>query len=182
MLRFGKVDAMCSQPPYSNQLLEEGFPVLLDPQVLYPGGRPDKVLVATDRAIENQPDELRAFIRGNLRGFWHMRDNANYEYLRDLESRLRADSHNDQERTVRIVTSIEKVEGWTVPADGGVARRALQVVIDELRETGELDRDVAVEDVLHDALAIEAHRELSARPELQPIRETIAAAVQKYGF
>src|SRR6185312_12598201 len=102
MLRAGKVDAMCSQPPYSNQLVAEGFPVLLDPQVLYPGGRPDKVVVATERAIMQRGAEVRAFLRANTRGFWFMRTNANYEYLRDLERRLRQQSRNDQERRVSI--------------------------------------------------------------------------------
>ncbi len=182
MLRQGKVDAMCSQPPYSGQLTAEGFPILLDPQILYPGGRPDKVAVATKRTIEERGDELRAFLRANTRGFWHMRDNANYDYLRDLESRLRSQSHNDQERRVRIITSIEKVEGWTVPPDGGVSRAALQAVINELREVGELDVDVSVDDTLRDEAAIAAYDELKSRPELDPIRATISAAVEKYGF
>ena len=173
MLRQGKVDAMCSQPPYSNQLVVEGFPVLLDPQVLYPGGRPDKVVVATERTVARRGDELRAFLRANLRGFWHMRDNANYAYLRDLESRLRAESHNDEERTVRIVTSIEKVEGWTVPPDGGVSREALAKVVEELKEVDELDQTAAVEDALRDEFAIDAYRELLVGPA-QGIKNVLA--------
>ena len=39
-LRSGQVDAMTSQPPYTDVLQEEGFPLLLDPLVVYPGGRP----------------------------------------------------------------------------------------------------------------------------------------------
>jgi len=182
MLRSGKVDAMCSQPPYTNRLMAEGFPILLDPRLLYPGGRPDKVVVATARTVEQRGPELRAFLRGNTRGFWHMRDNANYDYLRDLETRLRQQSHNDQERTVRIISSIEKVEGWTVPPDGGVSREALRVVIEELRELGELDTDVAVEGALRDDAATDAYSELTSRPELDAIRATVAAAVEKYGF
>jgi ABC-type nitrate/sulfonate/bicarbonate transport system substrate-binding protein len=182
MLRSGKVDGMCSQPPYSNQLAAEGFPVLLDPQVLYPGGRPDKVVVATERTITQRGAELRAFLRANTRGFWFMRTNANYDYLRHLERRLREQSRNDQERRVSIITSIEKVEGWTVPPDGGVSRTALRAVIEELREVGELDHNIPVDEVLRDEAVLEAYRELEARRELAGSRATVAAAVEKYGF
>jgi ABC-type nitrate/sulfonate/bicarbonate transport system substrate-binding protein len=182
MLRSGKVDALSSQPPFTTQLQGEGFPVLLDPHILYPGGKPDKVIVATGRTVEQRTAELTAFLRGNLRGFWHMRDNAQYDYLRNLEGRLRQQSHNDQERSVRIITSIEKVEGWTVPADGGVSREALARVIEESVELGELERPLDVADVLRDEPMKAAYVDLRSRPELQPIQQTIAAAVQKYGF
>jgi ABC-type nitrate/sulfonate/bicarbonate transport system substrate-binding protein len=182
MLRSGRVDAMCSQPPHTNQLIAEGFPILLDPQVLYPGGRPDKVVVATARTIEERGVELRAFLRGNMRGFWHMRDNANYDYLRGLESRLRQQSHNDQERRVRIITSIEKIEGWTVPPDGAVSPHALERVIEELVHLGELDRPIPVCDALVEAPVTSAYAELSAIPELRPVMATVAEAVKKYGF
>jgi len=182
MLREGKVDALSSQPPFTNQLESEGFPVLLDPHVQYRGGKPDKVIVATGRTVEKRTAELTAFLRANLRGFWYMRTNANYDYLRDLEKRLRQQSHNDQERGVSIITSIEKVEGWTVPADGGVSPQALERVIEEAVQLSELDRPLAVEDVLRDEPVKSAYAELKARPELEPIRQSIAEAVKKYGF
>lgn len=182
MLRSGKVDALSSQPPFTAQLANEGFPVLLDPFELYPGGKPDKVIVATGRTVEQRTEELTAFLRGNLRGFWTMRDNSRYDYLRDLEARLRQRSHNDQERSVSIITSIEKVEGWTVPADGGVAREALARVIEEAVELGELGRSLPVEEVLRDEPVRKAYADLHSRAELQGIQEVIAAAVRKYGF
>ncbi|HLG73732.1 MAG TPA: ABC transporter substrate-binding protein [Chloroflexota bacterium] len=181
-LRTGKVDALSSQPPFTNVLASEGFPVLLDPFEMYPGGKPDKVIVATRRTVEQRTEELTAFLRGNIRGFWGMRDNSRYDYLRDLETRLRQQSHNDQERSVRIITSIEKVEGWTVPADGGVSREALARVIDEAVEFGEIDKPLAVDDVLRDQPVKEAYAALKDRPELQEIQRAVAAAVEKYGF
>jgi hypothetical protein len=163
-------------------LEQEGFPLLLDPRKLYPGGRPDKVIVATGRTIEQRADELAAFLRANLRGFWFMRDGANLAALQDLEMRLRAQSHNDEERTVSIITGIEKVEGWTVPVNGGVSHEALAGVIEELTASGDLDRPVAIADVLRDGPVNAAYAELSGRPELQAAHETALAAVRKYGF
>ncbi len=182
MLREGKVDALSSQPPFTNELASEGFPVLLDPHLKYRGGKPDKVIVATSRTVEQRTEELTAFLRANLCGFWFMRTNANYDYLRDLERRLRQQSHNDEERRVSIITSIEKVEGWTVPADGGVSPRALEAVIAEKVELGELDHPVPVGEVLREGPITRAYAEVSARPEMRPILDAIAEAVKKYGF
>jgi ABC-type nitrate/sulfonate/bicarbonate transport system substrate-binding protein len=182
MLRSGRVDGMSSQPPFTEQLRQEGFPLLLDPFVIYPGGRPDKVIAATGRVLGERPDELRAFLRANIRAFWAMRDVANFAYLQDLETRYRAASHNDEERRLRIVTSIEKLEGWNVPIDGGVSRAALEQVIEELRTLGELDDPPHIDDVLRDDLVREAYREVSSRPELQPALSVALAARAKYGF
>ena len=95
MLRDGAVDAMPSFPPFSKQLEKEGFPVLMDPRIIFPR-RPGKVTVATKRTIESRADELRAYFRGIIRAFWFMRDTANFDYLREIESRLRKESHNDE--------------------------------------------------------------------------------------
>jgi ABC-type nitrate/sulfonate/bicarbonate transport system substrate-binding protein len=182
MLRSGKVDAMMSFPPYSQQLEREGFTILADPKVEFPGGRPDKVTVATTRTIEQRGEELRAYFRGIIRAFWFMRDVANFEYLRSLEARLRKSSHNDDERRLSIVTSLEKVEGWALPIDGGVSREALERVIREMVEIGELDCSISVEEVLHDGAVTDAYREVSGRPEMQPALQKALAVVAKYGF
>jgi len=182
MLRSGKIDAMMSFPPYSQQLEQEGFPILADPKVEFPGGRPEKVTVATSRTIEQRGEELRAYFRGIIRAFWFMRDVANFEYLRTLEARLRTSSHNDDERRLSIVTSLEKVEGWALPINGGVSREALERVIREMVETGVLDRSIPVEEVLHDGPVSDAYREVSGRPELQPALQKVLTVVAKYGF
>lgn len=80
-----------------------------------------------------------------------MRDAANLAYLPDLEERYGAASHNGDERRLRIVTSVEKTEGWNVPITGGVSRPALEQAIEELTTFGELEGRLAVDDVLRDA-------------------------------
>jgi hypothetical protein len=182
MLRTGQVDAMTSQPPFTDVLRAEGFPLLLDPTVVYPGGRPDRVIVATSRTVEHRADELRAFLRANIRAFWDMRNAANFAYLQDLETRLRARTHNDDERRLRIVSSVEKTEGWNLPVHGGVVPESLARVIEELVALEELVRPIPVDEVLRDGPALDAYRELSARPALQAAHQTALAAVEKYGF
>jgi ABC-type nitrate/sulfonate/bicarbonate transport system substrate-binding protein len=88
MLRAGKIDAITSQPPFSDQLEREGYPMILDPNKIFPR-RPGKLTVATKQMIEKRGDELKAYFRAIIRTFWFMRDVKNFEYLKDLEARLR---------------------------------------------------------------------------------------------
>ena len=98
------------------------------------------------------------------------------------EERYRAESHNDDERTLRIVTSVEKTEGWNVPITGGVSRPALEQVIEELTTFGELQGPLPVEAVLRDEFVRAAYEDVSTRPSLQPAQQKALAAVEKYGL
>lgn len=180
-LLAGQVDAAQSAPPFSEELEREGFHLLLDSADHYPGGRPGKVIVASSRTIERRGDELRAFLRGNIRGFWFVRDPANFEFLRDMESRYRQASHNEDERRLRIITSAEHLEEWIMPVTGGFTREAVARVIDEMVTLGQLDRPVPVEDVVRDGPAVDAYRDLTGRPELQTAAQKALAAAQKHG-
>ena len=97
-----------------------------------------------------------------------MRDTANFDYLRELETRLRSESHNDEERELFIVTSLEKVDGWALPIDGGVTADSLKRIIEEMTAIGDLKERIEVESLLCDSAVREAYQELRKRPELQP--------------
>lgn len=181
MLRSGVVDAVPSFPPFSKQLEAEGFPIVMDPRVVFPR-RPGKVTVATKRTIESRADELRAYFRGIIRAFWFMRDTANFDYLRKLESRLRRESRNDEERELFIVTSLEKVDGWALPIDGGVTADSLKRIIQGIMAIGDLKAPIDAESLLRDSAVKEAFQELLKRPALQSAYEKVKLVVKKYGF
>jgi ABC-type nitrate/sulfonate/bicarbonate transport system substrate-binding protein len=181
-LREGRVDAMTAHEPFASALEREGFPVLIDPLKIYPGGKPGKAIVATGRVLEHRADELGAFLRANTRGFWFMRDVQNMSYLQDLHERLRAQSHNDDERYLRMVTSVDAVEGWHVPINGGISHAVLERIIGELVASGELARPLALDDVLRDDLVTAGYRDLAARPELQAAHQTALRMTEKYGY
>ncbi len=182
MLRSGKVDAITSSPPFSDQLEREGYPMILDPNRVFPK-RPGKVTVATGRAVAQRGDELRAYFRAIIRSFWFMRDVKNFDYLHDLEARLRkTTAHNEDERLLFIVTAPDRVESWALPMDGGVAPQAVERIINEMATLRKLSRPLAVAEVLRDGVVTEAFQEVGSRPELQPGLQTALAAVEKYGF
>jgi ABC-type nitrate/sulfonate/bicarbonate transport system substrate-binding protein len=183
MLRSGKVDAITSQPPFSDQLEKEGYPMILDPNTVFPR-RPGKLTVATGQMIEKRADELRAYFRAIIRAFWFMRDMSNFAYLSDLEKRLRrTNTHNEDERgVVAIVTSPDRLENWALPIDGGITEEAVQRIADEMVKSGKLSRPMAAKDILRDDAVKQAYREVSSRPELKKSLGIALAAQEKYGF
>ena len=183
MLRAGKIDAITSQPPFSDQLEREGYPMILDPNKIFPR-RPGKLTVATGQMIEKRSDELKAYFRAIIRAFWFMRDVKNFEYLRDLEARLRKTAtHNEVERgTVAIVSSPDRVESWALPIDGAVSASAIERIVNEMVKKGPLARPLPVQDILRDDAVTEAFRQVSARPELKSALNVALAAQEKYGF
>lgn len=183
MLRSGKIDAITSQPPFSDQLEREGYPMILDPNTVFPR-RPGKLTVATGQTIEKRTEELRAYFRAIIRAFWFMRDVTNFEYLRDLEKRLRrTNTHNEDERgVVAIVTAPDRVESWAIPIDGGIAPAAVQRIADEMVKSGKLSRSMSAKDIVRDDAVKQAFKEVSSRAEQKTAFGIAVAAQEKYGF
>ncbi len=183
MLRSGRIEAITSQPPFSDQLQREGYPMILDPNKIFPR-RPGKLTVATKQMIEKRAEELKAYFRAIIRAFWFMRDVSHFEYLRDLEARLRRTrTHNEDERgTVAIVTSPDRVESWALPIDGAVAASAIERIVGEMVDKGTLASAIPVADILRDDAVSKAFREVSARPELRSALDIALVAQEKYGF
>jgi hypothetical protein len=131
---------------------------------------PGKVIVATRRTIEERGDQLRAFLRANVRAFWFMSDPANHRYLFDLETRMRQHTFNDFERSVRMLrteTPRPRREGvrrfGMLVMDGLVPRGAVGDIIADLAEWKEIDHAIEVDDVVKDAAAIDAYQQLVER-------------------
>jgi ABC-type nitrate/sulfonate/bicarbonate transport system substrate-binding protein len=182
MLRAGKVDAITSQPPFSDNLEKDGYPIILDPNTVFPK-RPGKITVATEKTIDKRGDELRGYLRAIIRSFWFMRDVNNFDYLKDLEARLRkTNTHNEDELHLAIVTSPDRVESWALPIDGGVAPEAVERIAQEMVKTGKLKQPLSAKEILRDAAVIDAYRDVSGRAELKRALATAQAAVEKYGF
>jgi ABC-type nitrate/sulfonate/bicarbonate transport system substrate-binding protein len=181
MLRSGRVNAITSSPPFSDQLEKEGYPVILDPNKAFPR-RPGKVTVAPRRTLEERGEELKAYFRAIIRTFWFMRDVKNFEYLHDLEARLRKLTHNEDERRLFIASAPDRVDSWALPMDGGIERQALDRIIQEMVKRGRLARALPVKEVFRDDAVREAYREVSNRAKLKAAFDTAMAAVEKYGF
>jgi len=173
LLRAGEIDLVSASGERAARLEREGYPVVLDLAEFFiqkGAWPPGRVVVATARTIEQRGAELRAMLRANLRGYWFSIDPRNHAYMRDLETRCRQASFNDDERMVRRLRSEAPPQdddprelGGSLVLDAQVPRQALADVIEGMVRTGLLDHPLAVDDVLRDAASIEACEQLVDR-------------------
>lgn len=182
LLRSGELQFLSLGGDEAKRLEGEGYPVVLDLEDFYRqrgAWPPGRVIVATKQTIEQRGEELRAFLRASLRGFWFVEDPRNYRYMYDLETRLREKTFNEDERRLRMLKSETPPPGretrrdtGPMAMDGLVSRAGLAGVIDSMVKFGELDRAIDVDDVLKDQASIDAlkqvvDRGLIDRPALQ---------------
>jgi ABC-type nitrate/sulfonate/bicarbonate transport system substrate-binding protein len=177
LLRAGEVSLVSATGKRADDLVNAGYPLVLDLADFFRrhgGGWPSgRVIVATKQTIEERAEELRAFLRASLRGFWFSQDPQNHAYMFELESYCRNTTFNEDERSVRRLrdedTSPHEEEqdsahiGGSMALDGLVHPSALANVIQGLVQAGELDHPIEVGDVLRDAASIEACQQLLDR-------------------
>ena len=66
----------------AEDLKQRGFNILATPKDQYPDGRPERIIAATGRILEERPDLVKSFLKGLIRAYWFCRDMPkNFEYL-----------------------------------------------------------------------------------------------------
>ena len=168
-LMTGKVDAVHARANARDLLQREGYPLLTDSRAEYPGGLPARLVVATGRVLKDYPELVKAFLCGMIRAYWHFRDPANFEFVQDVELRMRQIAWDDEERDVERHMAHRvpaRLEVTPLPLDGSVARSGLEVYLEEIRNDGVLPAGYRLEKALRLDLVEDAFRELSARPDM----------------
>ncbi len=182
-LRAGEVDAIFCHPLDLPNLEGEGFKHLWNSVAHYPEGRPDRVIVATGKAIGEKRDELRACLKGMLRAYWYMRTVENHRHLLQLERRLRRQSPDRDERKRKpLLSSPERLEYLPFPYDGlatgltGYVQEAVELELVENKDAEHLEK------VVRQELVKEAFADLAAKPELHADLEKIKEVHARIGF
>ena len=164
-LREGEVDVIALNGDDSRGLAEEGYPLLLTSRDLYPRGRADRVIIATERMVEQETELLEAYLRATIRAYWFITDyGVNRPYLEALVKRLRQTCLDAEE------ASRSGVEGGgrlSLPFDGAPSVEALRDMVDEGKEFGDLDDGFELEPVVRLEFVERAFAELRAREGLQ---------------
>ena len=81
------------------RLKQEGCNLLVVPRDQYPNGFPQRIIAATGRILEERPDLVKNFLKGLIRSYWFVRDMPkNFEFLYNLDKRLRLGSADPEER------------------------------------------------------------------------------------
>jgi ABC-type nitrate/sulfonate/bicarbonate transport system substrate-binding protein len=182
-LKSGKVECIPCKPWVAEKLVKEGFNALVTPADQYPDGRPERIIAATGRILEERPDLVKKFLKGTIRSYWFVRDMPkNFEYICQLEKRLRYGSPDPEEREIKISSAAPvDLEAMPFPIDGRAT--GFEDMLAEEERLGDLNYDVpAIKDVCAQDLVDEAFQELRQRKELKPEYERASAVAEKWGY
>ena len=182
-LRQGRVECAPVSSTIAETLKKEGCNILVVPQDTYPNGRPERIIAATGRILEERPDLVKNFLKGLIRSYWFVRDMPkNFEYIHNLDKRLRIQTADPEERIHnpnRYTT--EDLESMPFPIDG--LATGFEDMLREEKLIGGLEYDVpAIKDVCAQDLAEEAYKELRSRKELDDEYQRMQAVVKRWGY
>ena len=156
---------------------------MVKPADQYPNGRPERIIAATGRILEERPDLVKSFLKGMIRSYWFCRDMPkNFEYIRQLEKRLRYASADPEERKIKISSAAPvDLEAMPFPIDG--LATGFEDMLAEEEKLGELNYEVpSIKDVCAQDLVVEAYKELLEQKELQEEYQRVSAIAQKWGY
>ena len=166
-LRSGQIDCGPAAPWEVDELAKQGFNLLLSLRDQYPNGRPERVIGATGAILEAKPMWVKSFLKAMIRAYWFIRDQpCNFEYVNQLEKRLRLESLASNERIGKFVCQNPvDMEGRPFPIDGRPTD--FEELLAEEKEAGELNYEVPpINEVCALDLVREAFEELSQRSDL----------------
>jgi hypothetical protein len=127
---------------------------------------------------------VKSFLQAMIRAYWFIRDMPkNYEYVTNLEKRLRFFSPDPEERIVENNPrrSARDLEAMPFPIDG--LATGFEDMLKEEERLGELNYKVpAIKDVCAQDLVKEAYRELIQRAELGPEHQRLTEVSRKWGY
>jgi hypothetical protein len=182
-LRQGRVECAPVSSVIAENLKKEGCNILVVPQETYPNGRPERIIAATGRILEERPDLVKNFLKGLIRSYWFVRDMPkNFEYIHNLDKRLRIQTADPEERIHdpnRYTT--DDLESMPFPIDG--LATGFEDMLREEKLIGGLEYDVpAIKDVCAQDLAEEAYKELRGRKELDDEYQRVQAVAKRWGY
>jgi ABC-type nitrate/sulfonate/bicarbonate transport system substrate-binding protein len=179
----GKIDAglVTHGGDHIVELQRAGLSVLQDFSAAYPHGRPDRVIVSSNRVLDERRDDVKAFLRAMLRTYWFVRDVRNFFYFQNLERRLRRQSPNRFEQTRPVhAKSLEWMEKHQAyPVDG--LATGLEEYAKEMIALGDV-KEVALDRILRQDLMREAFQELSMRDDVKLDRERAREVATRLGY
>jgi ABC-type nitrate/sulfonate/bicarbonate transport system substrate-binding protein len=181
-LRAGVVDAIFQDPSDAHILSAEGFSDVFDIAAHYPKGRPDRVNVATGKALQDKPEMVKACIKGMIRAYWYMRKQPEtFEQCLQVERRLRMASHDpDERRRKPTCSSPANVEHLPFPYNGVPTN--LEGYLQEAVEVGVLDEPPDMEKLGQLKLVQEGFIELENREDLKEDLKRIKSLVGRLGY
>jgi len=181
-LQSGEVDCVFVSDLDAAVFEAQGYPVLLRFKDFYSGGYPDRVIVTTGFVIKQYPETVTAFLKGMVRAFRFFRDMPkNYEYLVDLDQRMRA-VNRDPKESPHLELKEQKFTSSPHPPDGQLPLKGLKLILAQEKEAGNIPEYLTVDRVVRLEFLEQANRELDEREDLREELQRVKQWVKKYGY
>jgi NitT/TauT family transport system substrate-binding protein len=151
-LREGIVDVIVISPPADSEAKKLGFNVLARTYELF--NFPFTGIGTTTKKIRERPDEVKRMIKAGIRANRYVRQNRDgaIQVMMEWGKTDREAAVNTYDSTWRIFSE-----------DGGMTESGLKVVIDQAKQSMNLDRSVPIADVAEFGLVREAQKELGIK-------------------
>ena len=151
-LKEGIVDVIVISPPADSEAKKLGFNVLARAYELF--SFPFTGIGSTTKKIREKPEEVKRMIKAGIRANRYVRQNRDgaIQVLMEWGKTDREAATNTYESTWRIFSE-----------DGGMTESGLKVVIDQAKQSMNIDRPVAISDVADFNLVRDTQRELGIK-------------------
>lgn len=181
-LRAGRVECAPIATWRAEEFKKQGFNILVTPADQYPNGRPERIIAATGRILEERPDLVKSFLKGLIRSYWFVRDMPkNLEYLNQLDKRLRLTTNDPEERVMQPPRTVLDMEAMPFPLDG--LATGMEDMLSEEKKLGELNYNVPpIKEVCAQDLVTEAYKELRERKDLEAEYQRVKAVADRWGY
>ena len=131
-------------PEEAESLAKQGYFVLLDLRKFYPA-RHDRITAANETFVKEEPELLKAFLKGIIRGCRFVLDRKNEERFKEI---LRRAGFLTEEREKSSFETLFASWQDRVSWDLSVPLEAIQLIVEEQKKAGKISSSFKAEDVL----------------------------------
>jgi NitT/TauT family transport system substrate-binding protein len=151
-LKEGIVDVIVISPPADSEAKKLGFNVLARTYELFTF--PFTGIGTTTKKLRDKPDEVKRMIKAGIRANRYVRQNRDgaIQVMMEWGKTDREAATNTYDSTWRIFSE-----------DGGLTESGLKLVIDQAKQSMNIDRPVAISDVAEFTHVREAQKELGIK-------------------
>lgn len=158
----GDYQAVLIAAPDSDRAVKEGFPRLARRSDEFPE-YPDRVVASTGDLITRNPEVVKGFLKGLIRGYRYLKPRKNWAEVVKMinEYNWGKDMGWENFDHSRLKEPYSLIE--YLPSDGSVSKKALQVVITQATGLGMLPETVTVDQAVRLEFVQQAAKELNQK-------------------
>jgi ABC-type nitrate/sulfonate/bicarbonate transport system substrate-binding protein len=163
-LDSGEYGARTTKKNNLEKALEKGYPLLADFAEIYPEGYLQRAMVTTGTMINQNPETIKAVLKGIIRGYRYMRKPENFDELVRMckevvwEKAFGWDSFDES-----LWETDFRVQFTLVPRDGMITKKGLETYMAEEKLAGKLPEACTMDQFVRLQFVEKASRELDDR-------------------